>query len=81
MSRPLGKGEGSQWSSQHSWPGIVLALRLHPGFKEQKEGAGGKSGCTAGKPDGFEKRTQPLSPGVFVCEIPVARHTAAFCEG
>lgn len=40
MSRPLGEGEGSQWPSQHSWPGVMLASRLHPGFKGQKEGAG-----------------------------------------
>ena len=72
MRRPLCKEEGFLWSSQHSQPGIMLVSHLHPNIKGQKEGVGGKSDCTAGQTDGFEKRMQPLSPGVLVCEVVVA---------
>lgn len=39
----------------------------------------GKSGCTVGQTGGFEKRIQPVSPGVFVCEVALTH--AAFGEG
>ena len=44
----------------------MLVSHLQSNFKGAEGRCGAKRDCTVGQTGGFEKRMQPLSPGVFV---------------